>query len=85
MTNPSASATGSASAQDGRFQGVEARARIAAVIAILRERYGARLSTGTAVREQHGHGEAFAKMLPPDAVVWPQSTEEVSAIVALCH
>ena len=85
MTDAFANATDRTSAQDGRFQGVEARARIADVIAILRERYGARLSTGTAVREQHGHGEAFAKMLPPDAVVWPQSTDEVSAILALCH
>ena len=61
------------------------RARIAAVIARLKADFGDRVSTGTAVREQHGHGEAFDRVLAPDAVVWPQSTDEVSRIVALCH
>ena len=61
------------------------RERIARVIARLKSDFGDRVSTGAAVREQHGHGEAFDRVLAPDAVVWPQSTDEVSRIVALCH
>ncbi len=41
--------------------------------------------TNAAVREQHGHGEGLADPAPPDVVVFPQSTEEVAAIVRLCH
>jgi len=58
---------------------------LAGLIATLKAEYGERCSTGEAVREQHGHGEAYAKGFPPDAVVWPQSTAEVSAIVGRCH
>ena len=46
---------------------------------------GDRFSTADAVREQHGHGESRDLMLPPDAVCFPTSTDEVSAIVAVCH
>ena len=42
----------------------------------LRADFGARLSVGAAVREQHGRGEAFAQSFPPDAVIWPESTGE---------
>ena len=68
-----------------RAPDAEAKARIATVVALLKARFGERLSTGAAVREQHAHGEALARMLPPDAVVWPHSTEEVSEILKLCH
>jgi D-lactate dehydrogenase (cytochrome) len=37
-----------------------------------------------AVRQQHGHTLTWIPNQPPDAVVFPQSTEEVSAIVKLC-
>lgn len=56
----------------------------AQAIARLAERFGSRLSTGAAVREQHGRGEALDAGFPPDAVVWPQSAEEVSEIVRAC-
>ena len=37
-----------------------------------------------AVREHHSHGESYHKSYPPDAVVFPESTEEVAAVVAIC-
>lgn len=46
---------------------------------------GARFSTKRADREQHAGSETFHRALPPDAVVWPQNTAEVSRILALCH
>ena len=55
------------------------------VIAQLREMLGERVSTGQAIREQHGHGESWHQVAPPDAVCFAHSTEEVAAIVRLCH
>ncbi|HMN47201.1 MAG TPA: FAD-linked oxidase C-terminal domain-containing protein [Povalibacter sp.] len=75
------------SAQDtlqSRFLSPAARQRKAQLIEQLASMLGSRLSTGEAVREQHGHGEASGRTYPPDAVVWPESTEEVSRIVAAC-
>jgi D-lactate dehydrogenase (cytochrome) len=60
-------------------------AAVAAVVAALKDAYGERCSTGQAVREQHGLGEAYAQGHAPDAVVWPQSTDEVSHVLRLCH
>ena len=48
----------------------------------LAERFGARLSTALAVREQHGRDESPFDMPPPDAVVFCESTEEVAFVVA---
>ena len=48
-------------------------------------RFDQRLSINAAVREQHGRGEGYAALLPPDAVIWPHSTEEVSAILKTCN
>ena len=45
---------------------------------------GDRLSTAAAVREHHGNGEDYFDAVPPDAVVFAQSTEEVSEIVKIC-
>src|SRR6516164_1373949 len=55
-----------------------------AVIATLAARYGNRLVTSQAVREQHGHTTTWIENQPPDAVVFPQSAEEVQEIVRLC-
>jgi D-lactate dehydrogenase (cytochrome) len=55
------------------------------VIAELKAMFGDRCSTGIAMREQHGRGEAYSQGASPDAVVWPESTEEVSATLRLCH
>ncbi len=57
--------------------------RVAAVIGILRQRFGDRVQTGEAMRRQHGHTLTWITNQPPDVVVWPESTAEVSEIVAL--
>ncbi|HEY0942470.1 MAG TPA: FAD-linked oxidase C-terminal domain-containing protein [Steroidobacter sp.] len=67
------------------FATPEAKARVALAIEQLRQEFGDRLSVGAAVREQHGRGEAYARCFPPDAVIWPMSTAEVSRIVKLCN
>jgi D-lactate dehydrogenase (cytochrome) len=59
-------------------------ADIQAILPELKQRYGDRVSTGLAVREQHGRGESHHATRPPDVVVFPQSTEEASAVVKLC-
>src|SRR5690349_1422655 len=56
----------------------------AAVIAALGPRYGNRLVSSQALREQHGHTTTWIKNQPPDAVMFPQSAEEVQEIVRLC-
>ena len=45
---------------------------------------GDRVSTSDSVREHHSHGESWHAPGLPDFVVFPTSTEEVSAIVKLC-
>jgi D-lactate dehydrogenase (cytochrome) len=55
-----------------------------AVIERLKERFGERVSTSAAVREQHGKDESYHAPAPPDAVVFAQSTAEVAEIVKLC-
>ncbi len=54
------------------------------LLAALRERLGERLSTAAAVREQHGRDESWHPSQPPDAVAFPDSTEEVAWIVRQC-
>ncbi|MBL28969.1 MAG: FAD-binding oxidoreductase [Rhodospirillaceae bacterium] len=54
------------------------------LIEALRSLVGDRLSTSAAVREQHGKDESYHKPYSPDAVVFAESTEEVSEIVKLC-
>lgn len=58
-------------------------ARIACIEA-LRERFDNRLTTNQTIRDRHGLDESFHELKAPDAVVFPQSTEEVSEIVKLC-
>ncbi len=57
---------------------------IETVLAALKKSLGNRISTGTDVREQHGSTLTWLPNQPPDAVVYPQSTEEVVTIVKLC-
>jgi D-lactate dehydrogenase (cytochrome) len=45
---------------------------------------GDRLSTSAAVRDQHGHAEAYHPSHPPDAVAFAQTTEEVAQVVKIC-
>ena len=46
---------------------------------------GARFSTSQPVREQHGQSETHVRSRAPDAVAFPDSTEEVIAIVRACR
>jgi D-lactate dehydrogenase (cytochrome) len=73
-----------ASQSSARFLTEDSRARVRVLVAELQARYGARVSTAPAVRQQHGRGEALDAGAPPDAVVWPESTAEVADIVRAC-
>jgi D-lactate dehydrogenase (cytochrome) len=55
-----------------------------AAIAALTMAFGNRVVTARAVREQHGHTTTWIANEPPDAVVFPQSTEDVQEIVRIC-
>src|SRR3954467_11486706 len=57
---------------------------IAAVVEELTARFGNRVVTSQAVREQHGNTVTWIENQPPDAVVFPQSTEDVQDIVRIC-
>jgi D-lactate dehydrogenase (cytochrome) len=46
--------------------------------------FGNRVVTSQAVREQHGNTLTWIANQPPDAVVYPQNTEEVQQIVRIC-
>ena len=59
-------------------------AAVAAITAELTRRFGNRVVTSTAVREQHGHSLTWIPNQPPDLVVYPETTQEVSEIVRLC-
>ena len=47
-------------------------------------RFGDQVSLSGSVRERFGKDESFHPSMPPDAVVTPNSTEEVSEIVTIC-
>ncbi|MBB5692970.1 FAD-binding oxidoreductase [Muricoccus pecuniae] len=55
------------------------------VIAAAREFLGERVTLNTAIREQHARGEDTTIPVLPDAVIFAETTEEVSQVVALCH
>lgn len=57
---------------------------IAAVMGILMSRFGERFQTGQSMREQHGHTTTYIPNQAPDAVVFPESAEEVQEIVRIC-
>jgi D-lactate dehydrogenase (cytochrome) len=50
----------------------------------LAEVLGERLSTAAALLEQHGQDESYHEGQPPEAVAFPESTEEVARLVAIC-
>lgn len=64
---------------------VEPRPVPSEMLDALRARFADRLSTALAVREQHGRDESPFDVRPPDAVVFCETTEEVSAVVALAN
>ena len=56
-------------------------AAIAAAIAALTAAFGNRVVTSQAVREQHGNTLTWVPNQPPDAVVFPQTAQDVQRIV----
>jgi D-lactate dehydrogenase (cytochrome) len=55
------------------------------LIGKLRALLGDRVSDAFAIREHHGKDESYLPVAPPDAVVFPESTEEVRDIVNICR
>jgi D-lactate dehydrogenase (cytochrome) len=54
------------------------------LLSSLRGLLGDRVSSAAAVRDHHSRGESYHPPAAPDLVVFPVSTEEVSAIVGEC-
>jgi D-lactate dehydrogenase (cytochrome) len=54
-----------------------------AFVSALRQRFGELLSTASAVREHHGRDESAYPPMPPDAVVFARSTQDVAALLQL--
>ncbi|GIL46053.1 hypothetical protein Vafri_3137, partial [Volvox africanus] len=82
-THPAAgkSGAGSSAPQDGtpprRQPSAALRNRLAALLP-------GRVSAARDTLMQHGTDESYHESLPPDLVVFPESTEEVAAVVAAC-
>ncbi len=55
-----------------------------ALLGVLRQIVGDRVSTVAAVLHQHGKDESFHPSMPPDAVVFARSTDEVARVVTAC-
>jgi D-lactate dehydrogenase (cytochrome) len=55
------------------------------VLAELKALLGERVSTSGAVREHHGKDESYFPYALPDAVVFPETTEEVRDVVNICR
>jgi D-lactate dehydrogenase (cytochrome) len=59
-------------------------AAVAAVVRALSAKFGDRVVTSQAVREQHANTTTWIANEPPDAVVFPQTGEDVQEIVRSC-
>jgi D-lactate dehydrogenase (cytochrome) len=77
-------AQGKPSAQEQLAARVRDPAAVNAVIAALAAEFGNRLVTSQAVREQHANTTTWIENEAPDAVVFPQTTADVQAIVRIC-
>jgi D-lactate dehydrogenase (cytochrome) len=60
------------------------RKAAAKVIGQLAAQFGNRMVTSQAVLEQHAHTTTWIPNQPPDAVVFPQNTDDVAQVVRLC-
>src|SRR5262249_11073673 len=64
---------------------VEAVARneagLAVALPVLAQRFGERFVRSDGIRWQHGHTTTWLNTQPPDAVIFPETTEEVAEIV----
>src|SRR5438876_3200305 len=57
---------------------------VKAVVAALTAKFGNRVVTSQAVREQHANTTTWIANEPPDAMVFPQATGDVQDIVRIC-
>jgi D-lactate dehydrogenase (cytochrome) len=57
---------------------------IAAVLGVLKQRFGERFQSGAAIRAQHAHTTTYIPNQPPDGVVFAESTAEVQEVVRAC-
>ena len=55
-----------------------------AALTALQVLFGERVSTAQALRDHHGRDESAYDPMPPDAVVFAHTTEEVAAAMAIC-
>ena len=58
---------------------------MSAGLAALTARFGARIETGRALRDQHGAGDSWHAPAPPEAVFFAETTSEVSELLAICN
>ena len=58
--------------------------KIVHAVSALKDLLGERLSTGESILEMHGRDEAYSEPALPDAVAFPETAEEVSAIMKIC-
>lgn len=58
---------------------------LSTALSALRQRLGGRLETGEAVRRQHANTLTWITSQPPDAVAWPETTDEVAAAVNIAR
>ncbi|MDG2287085.1 MAG: FAD-binding protein, partial [Alphaproteobacteria bacterium] len=54
------------------------------VLGILKQRFGDQLTTSDAIRERHGKDESYHASIPPDAVFFAKSTDQVVDAVKTC-
>ena len=71
-------------AQAAAEQKTRNHAAIGKAVTELTATFGNRVVTSQAVREQHGNTITWIANQPPDAVVYPQNTEEVQQVVRIC-
>jgi D-lactate dehydrogenase (cytochrome) len=59
--------------------------QIQTAIDVLTQRFGERLTTNQTIRDRHGTDESYHAPKAPDAVVFPQTTDDVIDIVNICR
>jgi D-lactate dehydrogenase (cytochrome) len=64
---------------------IQARPVPQACLDVLAARFGERFSQSMAVREHHGRDESPYAAMPPEAVVFALTTDEVAEVAALCN
>ena len=57
----------------------------ATAIDVLRQRFGERLQTGEAIRQQHAHTLTWIANQPPDAVIFVETAADVSDVVRVAR